>query len=232
MNETLRWFTQAVGGMLLVGCDRGDHSGPSVEDRSSSNEEGVHSTPVALVKTFFKAMESDDRKTMSRLMTPERTEHMENEGAWDTWLAAWTVLAVVRVTVSHQKAGDSSRQQDFTTEDAGSGGAAKPGSGVVVADGALPCESRPVRWGASPCSERGQASGGTRGEAMATGMEGPTIDTPAGARATSMSPASSAVAAWASSGEARQVALERKVALEVISGSRGLSSRAVLRFRR
>ncbi len=56
-----------------------------------------YTTPLAVVKAFFKAMETDDRKAMTRLMTPERAERMEKPGAWDAWLALWKRFTVVRV---------------------------------------------------------------------------------------------------------------------------------------
>ena len=99
MMRKSQWFMVAVGVVLLGACNGVDHPGTPADEPPASKGEGgdPQTTPVAVVKAFFKAMETDDRRTMARLMAPKRAERMEKPGAWDAWLALWTKFTVVGV---------------------------------------------------------------------------------------------------------------------------------------
>ena len=99
MMRKSQWFMVAVVVVLLGACYGEDNQEAPGEELSASKGEGHDpaATPVAVVKAFFKAMETDDRKAMARLMTPKRAKRMEKPGAWDTWLAVWKKVTVVRV---------------------------------------------------------------------------------------------------------------------------------------
>ena len=64
----MQWFMVAVVVVLLGACYGEDHAEAPAEELSASKGEGDEfdtTTPVAVVSAFFKAIETDDRKTMA-----------------------------------------------------------------------------------------------------------------------------------------------------------------------